>query len=116
MKSISSGIDINVALLEWSNLTEAASHGLWDVIIGADCLFFKDFHFALITLLDRMLHSNGKILLFQPSRSGTMELFVERASSMFDVRIEDNYSQKVASLQSPSASPCLSLALDSFRS
>jgi predicted nicotinamide N-methyase len=116
MKSISSEMDIKVALLEWSNITEAASHGLWDVIIGADCLFFKDFHFALIELLDQMLHKDGKILLFQPSRSGTMELFVERASSMFDVRVEDNYSRKVMSPQSRSASQCASFALDSHRS
>ena len=58
-------------------------------------LIFKDCHDSLITLLLQMLEPNGLGLFFQPKRSGTMGLFVEKASLYFNVEIIENYSEEV---------------------
>ncbi len=67
----------------------------WDVIIGVDCLFFRDYHDALIAFLLRILQINGVCIFFQPKRSGTMQLFIDKASHHFIVEIIENYLDEV---------------------
>lgn len=91
--TIREGFPITAEHLEWSSSSKTDKY--WDVIIGIDCLFFKDCHDSLITLLLQMLEPNGLGLFFQPKRSGTMGLFVEKASLYFNVEIIENYSEEV---------------------
>jgi predicted nicotinamide N-methyase len=65
------------------------------VIIGADCLFFQDFHDQLIHLLQTILSPDGTVILFQPSRSHSMENFIQKAELVFEVDLREEYSEKV---------------------
>lgn len=95
--SIDKNSNVRVELLEWSGFLSGPSSPpqLWDVIIGSDCLFFKDYHDALVKLLDSLLAVHGVAIFFQPSRSGTMELFLSKLPSTFSVEVVENYSQEV---------------------
>ncbi len=98
---ISEHCSINVELLEWSQFLSTSmeskhpQHHYWDVIIGSDCLFFKDYHDALVQLLVQLLSATGKVVLFQPSRSHTMEMFLQKANAYFAIEIIEQYSNEV---------------------
>ncbi len=91
--AIHNAFPITSQLLEWSSVPMNISK--WDVIIGVDCLFFRDYHDALITFLLRILQFNGVCIFFQPKRSGTMQLFIDKASHHFIVEIIENYLEEV---------------------
>lgn len=61
---------------------------MFDVIVAADCLFFRDFHEDLLWVLDNSLSANGVIYLLQPSRDGSMELFLSKVSESGIYNIE----------------------------
>ena len=65
------------------------------MIIGADCLFFVDYHDDLIRVLSALLEKDGIAIFIQPRRSGTMEAFVKKAGLIFDVEVEENYLREV---------------------
>ena len=70
----------------------------FDIIIAADCLFFKDFHKDLIWLLSNSLKKNGFIFLLQPNRGNTMKLFLEKIkiSLLFRiVYVKNDYNDEV---------------------
>jgi hypothetical protein len=68
----------------------------YDLIIGADLLFFES-HGALASCLDRLLSDDGgggMVLLCQPSRGGTMEKFARHPEvvAKFNVKTYDTLS------------------------
>lgn len=101
MGSVEKNDNVRVELLEWSRyLQEDASlrSQCWDMVIGSDCLFFKDYHHALISVLDALLSPTGVAIFFQPTRSGTMELFLNKLpTDKFSTELVENYSQEVGS-------------------
>ncbi|CAN0299010.1 unnamed protein product, partial [Laminaria digitata] len=56
-------------------------HGGFDFVIASDCLFFKDFHGDLKTTIETLLAPNGRAILVQPQRGGTVDLFMRRITS-----------------------------------
>jgi len=78
--------------------SEAA--GLFDAIIVADCLFFKDYHLDLIWTLRHALAPTDKsfVYMLQPKRGSSMDTFIELAKPWFHVEIISNYSPKVAQM------------------
>jgi calmodulin-lysine N-methyltransferase len=95
---------ISSHLLRWQigdpnkELESIASGGNFDVIIASDCLFFKDFHDDLIFVLQNALVPTGVVYLLQPRRGTTMELFIAKASTWFEIEISEDYSDKVSSV------------------
>jgi predicted nicotinamide N-methyase len=51
----------------------------FDVVLASDCLFFREFHLDLIATLTKVLVPGGLVLLLQPARDGSMQLFLQRA-------------------------------------
>lgn len=67
-----------------------------DVVVAADCLFFKDFHQALLCTLLRLLKPRGVAILLQPPRGGTMSKFLDNfASEHFDIELLEDYCPQV---------------------
>lgn len=85
------------AIMEGS--TSSSSAALFDVILVADCLFFKDCHDALLWTLRQALSQTGTAYLLQPPRSGTMDLFLEKARACFEVYVHEEYCDKVAAMR-----------------
>ena len=70
----------------------------FDIIIAADCLFFKDFHEDLIWVLSHSLNKGGYCFLLQPTRGNTMGLFLEKIKSslLFNVLyVKEDYNSEV---------------------
>lgn len=86
---------VETRLLEWSAGLQQLPAGSIDVVIGSDCLFFRDFHDSLIALLAHTITPNGRIVLLQPMRSGTMDLFLDKARSFFDCEVTRDYLPEV---------------------
>ena len=65
------GGGVDAKLLVWSeSLTglDVPRAGTYDTVCGADCLFFEDYHGALIHTIDTLLSDSGKALLYAPLR------------------------------------------------
>lgn len=101
---LSPSVPIISQLLHWSidsnndtisQLTRNST-SFFDLIVASDCLFFRDFHCDLIQTLLKLLSPNGRVIMLQPQRDGTLNLFVERCEGYFDVQFDDNYSDKVS--------------------
>lgn len=87
---------VRTQVLEWSNWQNASiAPGSIDVALGSDCLFFRDFHDALVDMLHNLLCDNGVVILLQPARSGSMEQFKSKAGVFFDIEEHFDYDQKV---------------------
>lgn len=76
-------------------ITEDGSK-LFDVIVAADCMFFKDFHDALVDVLLRCLSPDGVVIMLQPRRGVTMQMFLEKAAAVFSIEIRENYCSEVS--------------------
>eukprot|EP01039_Chlorochromonas_danica_P004678 gene4678-5125_t len=62
----------------------------FDLVIGADCLFFEDCQESLLKLLKRLLKRTGRAVFLQPARGKSLDLFEARARELFHVsRCED---------------------------
>lgn len=66
----------------------------YDMILIADCLFFKDYHHALIHVLKELMHDKSVCLILAPQRGGTLKLFLERASGVFTHKFLDLNDEK----------------------
>jgi calmodulin-lysine N-methyltransferase len=75
-----------------------AEGGQFDAIIGADCLFFTDFHADLVAVLQRLLAADGTVLLLQPTRGKSLDKFVQAAQAAFDVQRHDRYCDRVRAM------------------
>jgi hypothetical protein len=80
----------------------------FDTVLACDCLFFEDFHDALLDIILLALgchtsqrsartanSSRGKALLFQPSRGGSMERFIDKAVPHFSIETIEDYDDEV---------------------
>jgi predicted nicotinamide N-methyase len=85
---------ITTELLEWSNVAGLQGRH-WDVIVGVDCLFFKDYHDSLIAMLRCIMYPESVALFFQPKRGDTMQLFIDKASEFFNIAVTADYSPEV---------------------
>lgn len=94
MGAIPSTCKIENILLEWSNFGDFPPQSV-DVVIGSDCLFFKDFHDALLSMLDHILVSDGVIILLQPPRGDSLDIFVKKAEAFFNVNRYFDYCAEV---------------------
>lgn len=65
------------------------------VILGADCLFFKDFHEDLLWTLQQLLAADGVAFLLQPHRGDSLRKFMELAQTVFDVQLHERYNERV---------------------
>jgi len=69
----------------------------FDVIIAADCLFFRDFHDDLLWVLDNALdQTDGVVYCLQPRRGDTMATFLAKAELIFLVQIIENFSDDIS--------------------
>mmetsp|Transcript_44452 Transcript_44452/g.140268 ORF Transcript_44452/g.140268 Transcript_44452/m.140268 type:complete len:195 (-) Transcript_44452:50-634(-) len=90
--------EIGIRQLIWSeklSSLQVPRAGTFDFVIGADCLFFRDYHKALVHTLDVLLSSNGQALLWAPKRGGTLEEFCALAQEKFEVQQEQVYDDEV---------------------
>lgn len=92
--------NVDTLLLEWKEdiaLDQNVQHlaKSFDVIISADCLFFTNFHKALLNTIQFLLASDGIGIFFAPKRSGTLDKFVVMAKVVFDVTVEENYDKDI---------------------
>lgn len=99
----SDGVHISSHVLFWEPNDESGTEASlfkdlnnelkYDLIIGADLLFFES-HGALALCLDRLLTDSGMVLLCQPSRGGTMEKFASHSQVVdkFNVAVYDTSS------------------------
>ncbi|KAK3242072.1 hypothetical protein CYMTET_48216 [Cymbomonas tetramitiformis] len=60
-------------VLHWDRIATGSTK--YDVIIAADCTFFKDFHGALARSIHQLLAPRGEVYMLNPSRSGSVERF-----------------------------------------
>eukprot|EP00904_Undaria_pinnatifida_P002540 jgi/Undpi1/12287/HiC_scaffold_5.g01963.m1 len=85
-KSVFGNTKVSARRLMWDSLDRDGdtaalcdSHpGGFDLIIASDCLFFKDFHGDLKYTIETLLAPNGRAILVQPQRGGTVDLFMRR--------------------------------------
>lgn len=92
--------NVDTLLLEWNEdiaVNKKVQHlaKSFDVIISADCLFFTNFHKALLNTIQFLLASDGIGIFFAPRRSGTLDKFVESAKKIFDVKVEEHYDEDI---------------------
>ena len=73
----------------------APQEELYDVIICADCLFFKETSASLAQSIYRMLLPDGTALIVTPNREGTLGYFKNLAMEYFTVDEVDDYSCEV---------------------
>lgn len=101
-------LPISTQLLHWAVATNAsqiatAIHqqqhgaGLFDTVIAADCLFFKDFHRDLLDTLLLLLAPGGVGVFLQPARDGTLQRFVALCAEtgFFTTEIVEDYNPQV---------------------
>eukprot|EP00743_Colponemidia_sp_Colp-15_P010545 GILK01011626.1.p1 GENE.GILK01011626.1~~GILK01011626.1.p1 ORF type:complete len:304 (+),score=31.42 GILK01011626.1:32-943(+) len=69
---------------------------LFDVIVAADCCFFKDFHIDLVHVLDRLLSPNGTAYIMAPKRGDSLDVFIEHCRNSLDVQILQHYEDQVS--------------------
>ena len=86
--------DIKAFEYRWDVIDEAQEES-YDVIISADCLFFKETSASLAQSIYRMLRPNGTALVVAPNREGTFGYFKTLALEYFNVEEVEQYSTEV---------------------
>ena len=67
----------------------------YDVIICADCLFFKESSEKLVQMFQKLLRPKGKAFIVAPHREGTFDHFQNLAEQCFRVEEVLDYSKEV---------------------
>ena len=80
--------------LRWDQ-TDENYHDKYDVILSADCLFFKETCQSLVRSIHNMLRPNGKAVIVAPNREGTFDNFKNLAEELFTVEEIVDYSSEV---------------------
>ncbi|CDW90320.1 UNKNOWN [Stylonychia lemnae] len=80
----------NIFELLWTiDESEIPLHDTYDYIFISDCLFFQDYHDALISTLKRLVNPiDGKIIIMAPKRGTTMQRFIDKAQNDFNIEID----------------------------
>ena len=86
--------NIDAFQLRWD---ESVDHleSRYDVILSADCLFFKESALSLVKALHLMLRPQGKVYIAAPNRESTFEFFKDLAKDLFHLEEIENYSTEV---------------------
>lgn len=71
----------------------------FDIIIGCDILFFKEYHKELIETLRLALSPSGTVYLLQPTRGSTMQDFISKASDVFNVQVDRDYDPSITAMR-----------------
>ena len=75
---------VSAAVIRWDNKATYAEHSeKFDILLAADCLFFKDVQLELIDAILYMLKPDGKALLFAPHRGDTLSKFIALCQGKF---------------------------------
>ena len=67
----------------------------FDYLICADCLFFTEVHHELAQVMLKLLKPNGKVVVFVPKRSGTLDQFCTVARKYFGIECSTQYDDLV---------------------
>lgn len=89
---------VRTCVLRWDEpfLSQPTPYdGTFDVIICADCVFFKELHTYLNRVLLKLVKPHGTVILFAPERGSTLRQFCELAQKDFAVQRLDTYDDVV---------------------
>lgn len=87
---------VSCDVLLWDSLSLKEDYlGKFDYVIGADCLFFEEFHRGLVSVIRNLLKNEGTALIFAPRRGNTLEQFCSVAEEFFHVEQNLHYNEKV---------------------
>jgi calmodulin-lysine N-methyltransferase len=92
---------VSACMLHWSRHQVAMPQLNYDVIVAADCTFFKDFHLDLAHTIKGLLGvSDGcQAILFSPRRGNTLDQFVKACqSAKLNVGITEQYDAHIWSI------------------
>lgn len=84
---------ISIEVLQWS--FDISDNIKYDVIIGADILFFEDYHKELIHTLYSLITKDGIIILLNPSRNNSSTRFIELSKEYFDIETKFDYNNEI---------------------
>ncbi|XP_052770228.1 calmodulin-lysine N-methyltransferase-like [Mya arenaria] len=88
--------ELSSKLLRWgSGPLDADLAGKFDIVLCADCLFFKEGRQDLITTIHDLLKPDGEAWLFAPKRGETFDEFVVQARSQFLVTVQQIYDDQI---------------------
>ncbi len=91
--------------LVWS-LDQDKTSKKYDLIILADCLFFKDFHKELIaTLLNLLKNSDSWIIMIVPERGDSLQKFLDLAYDSFVITFIPPDKELKSALENIKANP-----------
>lgn len=79
--------EISVEQLQWSIEENPKFKSKFDLIIGADILFFEDYHKELLKTLENCIKSDGIILLLNPSRGNSSNRFMDITKNSINIVI-----------------------------
>eukprot|EP00794_Sanderia_malayensis_P020342 gene20342-22345_t len=82
--------------LVWGSLNHSDVCQRYDYVLCADCLFFVEHHQDLINTLCNILDDQGEAIIFAPRRGNTLELFIEKAKSLFQINIMEEYDTDIS--------------------
>lgn len=71
--------NVSIEMLQWSIEENLKYKSKFDLIIGADILFFEDYHKELLKTLENCIKSDGAILLLNPTRGNSSKKFMDIA-------------------------------------
>ncbi|EQC37582.1 hypothetical protein SDRG_05178 [Saprolegnia diclina VS20] len=82
------GRPVETALLQWSRHLSPPSSPLFDVIVASDCVFFEAYHDDLLHTLRTLLAVDGVATFVQPTRGGSLDRFLAKATALFTVEVQ----------------------------
>jgi len=80
--------------LRWNENVDQLEES-YDVILCADCLFFKESSAHLVQAIYKILSPKGKAYIAAPNREGTFGFFKTLAEELFNVEEFEDYSIEV---------------------
>lgn len=85
--------NVTTAILRWDSPTNLES---FDVVLAADCIFFKDSHKYFLSVCDLLLSQTNDsfVMLCSPNRKGSLDVFIEfaKSNSQFSACIDEDFT------------------------
>lgn len=97
IKANGQNVDISAEVLVWNQEFLDSEYPVFDYVICADCLFFREIHSCLAEVICKLLSPEGEALLFNPRRSGSLQQFSQLVAAGGRLRVEEKqrYEQEV---------------------
>lgn len=89
---------VSGSALYWNRDSAPLAGRAFDLVVAADCTFFKDFHVDLAFTIKALLGTSktSRAILFSPRRGDTLDLFVHVAESQgLLVEVKEEYDPEV---------------------